>query len=89
MTKPNKIAPNWRSPETLILDFSRCITSNMTTNNKAPVAMPEKEIIYLYFGNFEKYFLKNDNLPFTIKIYNSIGVVWTPIPTAMPTDIEI
>ena len=42
MTKPNKIAPNWRSPETLILDFSRCITSNMTTNNRAPVAMPEK-----------------------------------------------
>ena len=56
MTKPNKIAPNWRSPETLILDFSRCITSNMTTNNRAPVAMPEKEIIYLFFGNFEKYF---------------------------------
>ena len=24
-----------------------------------------------------------------MKIYNSIGVVWTPIPTAMPTDIEM
>ena len=48
MTKPNKIAPNWSSPETLILDFSRCITSNMTTNNRAPVAMPEKIFFFVY-----------------------------------------
>ena len=44
MMKPNNKAPNWSKPDTFILDFSRCITSNMTTYNKAPEHTPRNKL---------------------------------------------
>ena len=67
MMKPNNKAPNWSKPDTSILDFSRCITSNMTTYNKAPEHTPKRKNIS---SVKECQKILKHNLPFTMRIFN-------------------
>ena len=64
--KPNNKAPNWSKPDTFILDFSRCITSNMTSYNKAPEHTPKSKKSSVK----ECQKILKHNLPFTMRIFN-------------------